>query len=77
MGNEYGVYSRVKKKQTESGRELTTPLFYLRCLQIGLSFADLELISIGMVIDMFIEKNNDEYEYDTEIEAQQSDFDSF
>ena len=75
MGNKYGNDRRIKKKQAESGRTLTTPLFYLRCLQIGLSISDLDLLSIGMVVDMFTEQNNDSYEY--EVEAGQADFDNF
>lgn len=35
----------------------------LRCVQCGISISDLELLSIGMVKDMFIEMKNDEYEY--------------
>ncbi len=35
----------------------------LRCVQIGISISDLELLSIGMVNDMFIESKNDDYEY--------------
>ena len=40
---------------------MTTPLFLLRCLQIGLSLSDLDLLTIGMVNDMYIESRNDEY----------------
>ena len=35
----------------------------LRCVQLGISISDLELLSIGMINDMFIELKNDEYEY--------------
>ena len=35
----------------------------LRCVQCGISISDLELITVGMAMDMFIEKKNDEYEY--------------
>ena len=35
----------------------------LRCVQCGISISDLELLSIGMVNDMFVEMKNDEYEY--------------
>ena len=54
---------------------MTTPLFLLRCVQLGLSMADLDLLSIGLVNDMFTERANDEAEYD--YRACQSDFDSF
>ena len=56
-------------------RPMTTPLFLLRCVQIGLSLTDLDLLTIGMVNEMFIEKDNDEATYS--YKAQQSDFDSF
>lgn len=35
----------------------------LRCVQLGISISDLELLSIGLINDMFIELKNDEYEY--------------
>ena len=54
---------------------MTTPLFLLRCLEIGLSIRDLDLLTIGIVTDMWIEKENDKEEYD--IVATQEDFDRF
>lgn len=42
---------------------MTTPLFLLRCTQLGLSMADLDLLSIGLVNDMFIESQNDDWDY--------------
>lgn len=54
---------------------MTTPLFLLRCLEVGLSLSDLDDISIGMVNDMFVEKSNDNYDW-KEI-ASQEDFDKF
>ena len=54
---------------------MTTPLFLLRCVQLGLSMTDLDLLSIGLVNDMFTERENDDAEYD--YRACQSDFDSF
>ncbi len=42
---------------------MTTPLFLLRCVQLGLSMSDLDLLTIGVVNDMFIEKQNDSYDY--------------
>ena len=40
---------------------MTTPLFLLRCVQIGLSIRDLDLLTIGMVNDMYAESSNDDY----------------
>lgn len=54
---------------------MTTPLFLLRCVQLGISIADLELLSIGLVNDMYAESANDEYKYARV--ASQEDFDSF
>ena len=42
---------------------MTTPLFMLRCVQLGISIADLDLLTIGLVNDMFTERQNDEYPY--------------
>ena len=44
---------------------MTTPLFLLRCLQIGLSLRDLDLLTVGMVNDLFLERLNDDYNYAT------------
>ena len=61
IGKKANVHS--KKKDREIDREVNTALFMLRCVQCGISISDLELLSIGMVNDMFIEMKNDEYEY--------------
>lgn len=42
--------------------------------------ADLDLLTFGLVMDMFTEKSNDGYEYgsnETERTATQDDFDSY
>lgn len=54
---------------------MTTPLFLLRAVELGLFVFDLSLLTIGLVNDMFTEKNDDEYEYKEE--ATQEDFDKF
>ena len=54
---------------------MTTPLFMLRCVQLGISIRDLDLLSIGLVNDMFIENGNDDYEYKEM--ATQEDMDRF
>jgi hypothetical protein len=46
---------------------MTKPLFLLRCVQIGLSLSELDLITIGVVNDMFTEKENDEYDVWSEV----------
>lgn len=64
-----------KKKLKRSSREMTTPLFLLRCLEIGLSIKDLDYLTIGMVMDIWTEKGNDSVTYDNL--ATQEDFDKF
>ena len=54
---------------------MTTPLFLLRCAEIGISIADLDLLTIGLVIDIWTEKGNDEVKYRKV--ATQEDFDKF
>lgn len=53
---------------------MTTALFLLRCVQCGISISDLNLLSIGLVNDMFIERQNDDYNYP--VLATQSDIDA-
>lgn len=55
---------------------MTAALFMLRCVQIGLSVADLELLEIGTVFDMFTEATNDEWKGWCQ-KATQADFDRF
>jgi len=55
---------------------MTTPLFLLRCVQLGLNISELDLLTIGMVSGMFAEKENDDYKGYKEL-ATQKDFDSF
>ena len=54
---------------------MTTPLFLLRCVQLGLSMADLDMLSIGLINDMYAESRNDDCKY-AEL-ATQEDFDRF
>lgn len=39
---------------------MTTGLFLLRCCQIGIRISELDLLTIGMVNDMYTEASNDE-----------------
>lgn len=54
---------------------MTTPLFLLRCVQLGLSLSELDMLTIGIVNDMFTERENDDFKYDTL--ASQDNFDRF
>ena len=47
------------KKHRKTDRPMTTPIFLLRCVQIGLSLSELDLLTIGVVNDMFTEKENE------------------
>jgi len=42
---------------------MTTALFLLRCVQLGISIRDLELLTVGMVYEMLAENGNDSEEY--------------
>ena len=61
---------------TECADQMTTPLFLLRCVQLGISIRDLDLLTIGMVNDMYAESGNDEYKGYSQM-ATQSDMDAF
>lgn len=54
---------------------MTTPLFMLRCVEVGISISDLDLLTIGFVLDVWTEKGNDSYEYP--VMATQEDFDKW
>jgi hypothetical protein len=54
---------------------MTTALFLLRCTEIGIGIADLDLLTIGLVMDMWTEKGNDKATYSKV--ASQEDFDRF
>jgi hypothetical protein len=54
---------------------MTTPLFLLRCVEIGIPIRDLDLLTIGLVVDMWTEKANDGVKYNRV--ATQEDFDKF
>ena len=58
---------------------MTTPLFLLRCLEVGLSMSDLELLTVGLVLDIWTERLNDDVkEPKSDIrEATQEDYDKF
>ena len=49
------------KKLRPTDRPMTIPLFLLRCVQLGGSIRDLELLTIGLVNDMYAEKSSDDY----------------
>lgn len=56
---------------------MTTALFLLRCVQIGLSIGELDLLTIGLVNEMYAESGNDECQSEYSQLASQEDFDRF
>lgn len=67
--------AKAKKKTRQTIRPNTGSMFMLRCAELGLSFTDLDTMTVGMVIDMLIERGNDHEKYP--IKATQDDIDSF
>ncbi len=63
MGHEHQDDSTRKKKLRKTERPMTTALFMLRCVELGLNIADLDLLTIGSVNDMFNEKSRDSMEW--------------
>ena len=47
----------------------------MRCVELGVSIADLDLLTIGLVLDMWTEKGNDSVKYQKV--AGQEEFDRF
>ena len=54
---------------------MTTSLFLLWCVQLGMSIRNLDLLNIGMVNDMYVESRKDEHKY--AVMETQEDFDRF
>lgn len=54
---------------------MTTPLLMLSALDLGLSLADMDSLTIGMLEDMAAERSNDSYDWP--YLATQEDFDTF
>ena len=74
--NTFSIYQVLPSLIELWGLNMTTPLFLLRCVQLGLSISELDLLTIGMVNDMFAESRNDEYTGYHEL-ATQKDFDKW
>lgn len=54
---------------------MTTALFTLRCLQVGLRLDDIDQLDAGAIYDIFTEHQNDDYNYP--VKPTQDDFDNF
>ena len=55
---------------------MTTALYLLRAVQLGISIADLDLLTVGMVNDMYAEAYND-HEGNYAVVATQEDIDKW
>lgn len=75
MAGNWRNIEHTKKIERASTREFNTPLFMLRCVELGLSVNDLDNYDFGFVYDMLTEKANDEYDYP--LKPRQEDFDRF
>lgn len=49
------------KKLHATDRLMTAPLFLLRCVQLGISIRNLNLLTLGLVNNMYAESGNNEY----------------
>jgi len=56
---------------------MTTPLFLLRCVQLGVHISELEYLTIGMIMDMFTEMHRDDTPEEFPYIGTQSDMDAF
>ena len=57
---------------------MTTALFLLRCVELGISIVDLNYLTIGLVLDIWMEKGNDAIEAENPvILATQDQMDAF
>ena len=69
------IHFHQSKKLHPTDPEMTPPPLLLCCVQLGISVRDLDLLTIGMVNDMYAESRNDDYNYATV--ATQNDMDAF
>ncbi len=55
---------------------MTTGIYLLRCAELNIPMSDLELLDVGMIFDMLLERSNDSWDGWTE-RATQDDFNRF
>lgn len=62
---------------TENHVPLTVSLYLLRCIQLGLSIDDLKQLTVGMILDVYTELENNKNDNNPVHEATQEDMDRF
>lgn len=75
MGSERIIQDQARKKIRPTTRETSWALFYLRCVQLGLSDDALAEMTMGMVYEMLTERGNDQLSYP--YKATQEDIETF
>ena len=75
MGDKPTYHGDAHKKIEATEREMSTPLLLLRAVQMGISIQDMDLLTIGIIQDMYTESINDQTDYARV--ATQEDFDNF
>ena len=63
MEHEQQDHIEAKKKLNPVDRENNGAIFMLRCAELGLSGADLDDMTMGLVYDMLTEQANDREKY--------------
>ena len=56
-------HSLSLKKTTRNRAKADNSALSLRCVQLGISIRDLDLLTVGLVNDMYIESDNDDQNY--------------
>ena len=69
------AYHRNPEKNTDDDPRNDNTAVYAAVLSMGTSLRDLDLLTVGMVNDMAIERENDDYKWP--IKATQADINKF
>ena len=69
------IFSMSSFCSPSTDREMTTPLLLLRAVQLGIHISEMDLLTIGTVLDMYTELQRDDEPHDQL--ASQDDMDRF
>lgn len=75
LGSVVSYENENGEQEIIDGQQRITSLFLLRCIEIGIQISELDLLTVGLVLDIWTEKNNDGVKYRRM--ATQEDFDRF